>query len=389
MRLGLGLALAGALSWGGVAEAQRTVAYDTAAEMTPAAVSCGFCAGEKFGVVFYALPTAGGLLPSDFPLSLRQILVAIARARIDDTLTCQGSAMGGTVNVDLAVYAGMTVPSDIRSLPPSGTWPGETEVFTMSGVPLELSVADMEGSMRYNVMINSIMLGEMGVPVDVPNTYIRVVFTIPSGSMTSFYCEFAGFPEPGAVAIRDDDGRVAPRRSLIYSVGGDFGAGWYWNEEVTDPTMGTTLNGDWVVRLQVQPMGGRTDAGPTTGMDGGTADAGGTTSCSGDVDCMGGERCIGGRCVRTTCTSDVDCAGGMACVEGMCRNLCSVDSDCRGGETCEGGRCTPVGGGGGDDGGCCSVAAGARPREERVGWGVVGLVGLAAVMGWRRWRRRR
>lgn len=387
MRLGLLLGMA--LSWASVASAQRTVAYDTASEMTPAAVSCGFCGGEKFGVVFYELPTGGGLRPSEFPLSLRQVLVAVARANIDDTLTCSGSAMGGTVNVNVEVYAGQEVPVSIRSLPRDGVWPGETEVFSMMGVPLELSVADMEGSSRYNVMINSISLGEMGVPVDAPLTYLRVVFTIPTGSGTSFYCGFSGFPEPGALAIRDDDGRIAPRRSLILSIGGDAGSGWMWNEEIVDINTGATgINGDWLVRIQVQSTGSPTrDAGPA-GDGGPGGDGGAGASCTMDVDCRGGERCVGGRCVRTSCTSDVDCAGGMACVGGMCRNLCTVDSDCRGGETCEGGRCTPVGTGGGDEGGCCSVAAGARQRDERGALAVMLLGAAIAGAGWRLRRRR-
>ena len=53
------------------AAAQRTVAHDVLTGETPTALTCGFCAGEKIGVVFRELPgDAHGLDPADFPIQL-------------------------------------------------------------------------------------------------------------------------------------------------------------------------------------------------------------------------------------------------------------------------------------------------------------------------------
>ena len=370
------------------AHAQRTVAYDTVSDGFPAAVSCGFCAGEKFGVVFYELPSGGGLRADEFPLTLTAIQVAVARIRVVSGdlgfPMCEGSNMAGTVDLTIDVFAGETVPTNIRNLAPSGAWPGETMVLTTEATAT-VSVATTDGGSEFNVTLNEIPIPDGGALVEAPATYLRVVVTIPSGG-SSASCDFGGLPSPGAVAIRDDDGRVAARRSLIYALDVEVGefsvpGGWYWNEEVPD-TLGGGMGvaGDWALRVSVSPSSAPpVDAGPTpprdagvdagsiTIGDGGVSADGGTTpfdadtsSCTADRECGGGERCVDGACVRTTCTSTDECGGGRSCVDGRCRNLCDTDRDCEGGEVCDAaeGVCRPADAGGGGDGGCSCRAPG-------------------------------
>jgi len=388
-------ALLYAASGPSVANAQRTVVYDTLAAETPAAVTCGFCAMEKFGVVFYELPGGGGLAPEEFPLRMFAVQVAVAKARVTGSLftsyVCEGSATGGTVRLDMEIYAGQSVPrASIRALPADGPWPGETLVYSTDTADVEASVATVDGGAMYNVMIQELELPTDTV-VDAPNTYLRVVFTLPAGGQSAS-CSDLGLTPAAAYATRDDDGRVAPKRSLIYALGLDLGVGgaidqgWHWNEEISDPISGTTgINGDWTVRLKVTPLsGGTSDAGPVVldgavpNIDSGTGSGtdGGSTSCSMDSDCAGGELCAAGRCVRTTCATTADCAGGQDCVEGRCRSPCTTSSECAGGEICDGtsGVCTPVGIR--DDGGCgCRVAG-----SNRAPLPLLGLLGLAAIV---------
>lgn len=370
------------------AHAQRTVAYDTVSDGFPAAVSCGFCAGEKFGVVFYELPSGGGLRADEFPLTLTAIQVAVARVRVVVEglgSMCEGSNMAGTVDLTIDVFAGETVPTNIRSLPPSGAWPGETMVLTTEATAT-VSVATTDGGSEFNVTLNEIPIPDGGALVEAPATYLRVVVTIPSGG-SSATCNLGGLPSPGAVAIRDDDGRIAGRRSLIYAVPIEIGelgipGGWYWNEEVPPEETGAPpgIAGDWALRISVSPSTAPpVDAGPTpprdagvdagsiTLGDGGVSTDGGSTpfdggaaSCTADRECGGGERCVDGACVRATCTTTDECGGGRSCVDGRCRNLCDTDRDCEGGEVCDAaeGVCRLADTGGGGDGGCSCRAPG-------------------------------
>jgi MYXO-CTERM domain-containing protein len=382
------------------ASAQRTVAYDTVSEGTPAAVTCGFCAMEKFGTVFYSLGTPGGLEADEFPFTLTAVQVAIARTRVvGDILsgyTCQGSDMGGTVNFTIEVYAGETVPMSIMALPTTGPWAGETLVYEASDVPLETSVATMDGGNMFNVMINEFALPDGGVMVEAPNTYLRVVFTIPGGGGSSASCTDLGLTPPAAVSIRDDDGRIAARRSLILATDVDLGGigipgGWYWNEDVPDMLGGGTgVNGDWAIRIKIQPMsmsgsdgGVGRDGGPSAGSDGGPGGDGGMSGgmCTTSSECAGGEVCEGGFCVRTACTTTAECGGGRTCVDGRCRNLCDTDSECAGGEVCDTGAgvCRDA-----NEGGCgCRVAA----RTKGTPVALLGLGLLAAIAIRRRTRR--
>lgn len=396
------------------AHAQRTVAYDTVSDGFPAAVTCGFCAGEKFGVVFYELPGGTGLRADEFPLTLTAIQIAIARIRVTGSALgggymCAGSNMEGTVDLTLDVFAGETVPTSIRNLPASGAWPGETMVLTTEATAT-VSVATADGGSEFNVTLNEIPIPEGGVLVEAPATYLRVVASIPGGG-SSASCTELGFTSPGAVAIRDDDGRVAARRSLIYALPVDLGGlggipgGWYWNEEVPSDDGGPPgVAGDWALRISVSPSGAPpVDAGPTPPRDAGTSDAGpiatddagtssdastpfdgGTSSCTMDSQCGGGERCVDGACVRTTCTTTDECGGGRSCVDGRCRNLCDTDRDCEGGEVCDAteGVCRPADSGGGD-GGCSCRAPGAGSSSSAP------FAGLALGLAWLTRRRRR
>ncbi|MDQ3031600.1 MAG: hypothetical protein M3Y87_04225, partial [Myxococcota bacterium] len=361
-----------------IASAQRRVQYDTLSESTPAAVSCGFCAGEKFGMVFRPLDGGGGLRADEFPLTLQSIEVAVARTQVTGDLTgytCMGSSDEGTIPMIVEAYAGETAPrGSISSFPASGPWAGETALFGESA-ELTLSIETTPGSRMYNVMVTSV---PVMVPVAAPNTYIRVVVTIPGGGSSTSCTDF-GLTAPGAVGIRDDDGRIENNVGFIYAVealGGAVPAGWHWNEssDIADPATGATgINGEWAIRLDVAPVGmPMTDAG-TAMLDAGTPDAalptgdsgpiattdGGATTCSADRDCGGGERCMDGTCTPVSCATAADCLGGMTCVDAMCRALCSADSECRGGEVCDRalGYCAPVSTA--SPGGCSCRAAGA------------------------------
>lgn len=204
------LLVAWALGSAPTARAQRTVQYDTLSEESPAAISCGFCAGEKFGMVFRPLDGGGGLRPEEFPLTINNVQIAVARGVVTGSLLsgyeCSGSTSGGTVAMTIEIYAGPTAPrGSIRSYPENGAWPGETMLFSESA-ELTLSAETSAGTNMYDVMFTT-------VPVDVmapaPNTYVRVVVSIPSGG-TSSSCSDLSLSPPSAVGVRDDDGRPGP-----------------------------------------------------------------------------------------------------------------------------------------------------------------------------------
>jgi hypothetical protein len=242
------------------ARAQRRLVYDTLSDSTPGAVTCGFCAGEAVGNVFHALDSSdggvwGSLRPEEFPVVLRGVEVAVAAATVDGLGACFASTEGGTGSFDVAVYAGQVVPVDVRALPGTGPWPGETTVLELEGVPLELSVSDSPTAPRISVRINRIDLGVEAVRVEPPAAYLRVVLTLRGDAAgRSSVCE-AG-QAPVGFPMRDDDGRIGPRRGLIYARSPT--PGWFWSEEVG-------IRGDWALRLVVTPLGGTGDAGVGAG----------------------------------------------------------------------------------------------------------------------------
>ena len=255
------LAPAGAL-------AQHVVAYDTLSAMTPAAASCGFCAGEKFGVVFYELPGGAGLAASEFPLTVRALRLAVARVTVTGPSSCSGSDLGGTENFDLELYAGETVPTDIAALPATGPWPGETLLTAFADAPIETSVISAGTSSFEATFVELPIVDDLGDPIVVspPSTYLRAVIGITAGG-SSTTCTGTLMP-PAGVPLRDDDGRIAPHRSLILATVA-AGSRWYWNEDVP----GGGIAGDWAVRVSVTPMSTGSDGGMPS-SDGGALDAG-------------------------------------------------------------------------------------------------------------------
>jgi len=243
------------------AGAQLRIVHDTLGAEMPTAITCGFCAGERFGVVFRELPGARrGLEPTDFPLLIDAIDVGMGAANVE-SMSCVPQRSGGTIEVILEVYAGDTPPTgDIRALPADAAWPGERLVWASDAVPLTLSVEDDTG--QYQLRFNRLEIrDEDSMPVEVDTgAYLRVVITLPEGAAgTSDICGAPLVP-PGGFPVRDDDGRIAPERNFIYA----GGAGWFWSESVP----GGAINGDWGMRLSVFPSGEIPDGGvPTT--DGG------------------------------------------------------------------------------------------------------------------------
>lgn len=251
------------------AAAQLTLAHDTLARDTPTALTCGFCANEAIGVVFREIGTTAGLRASQFPVTLQSVQIALA----DATFTaagCMTQMTGGTVSAVVEIWAGVTPPT---ATPPSTAALGEpwatdeTLVWASDSVPITLSTPTTAGGTSFDLQLNSFTLqNEDGSPVVVPapNTYLRVVVTLPTGG-TSTMCDGLAMEGPGGFPLRDNDGVIASNRSFIHATG----AGWFWNESVP----GGAINGDWGIRLIVQPMGmGGTDGGP---RDGGGSDAGG------------------------------------------------------------------------------------------------------------------
>ncbi len=248
------------------------VAFDTLGGDSPTALTCGFCAGEKFGVVFRDLPApARGLDASDFPLDLRNVRVAVGSARVVAG-SCQSSTETGTALANLGIYAGVTPPTgDITGLPQDGVWPEETVVLEVDEIPLTRSAADSEGGAMYAVNFNQLDLVDDGEPllhVDPPNTYLRItVELLEEVGDRSSTCADASLPSPGMFPLRDADGRIAPERSLLYA----GGLGWVWNEDTR-----VRVNGDWGIRIEVQSAPPGPDAGVDAGdpMDAGPGDAG-------------------------------------------------------------------------------------------------------------------
>jgi hypothetical protein len=269
--LTLGIALTSLLVLTPRAHAQVTLAQDTLSMDSPAAALCGFCGSEGFGVVFRELPApARGLLAEDFPLTLRYVEVALGAARLDGT-TCQTVAEGGTVGVDLEVWAGVTPPGEtIGAAMPGEPWPGTSEelVFGATDVPIELSIP-ASGAMGFSLQLNRFeVMDEMGMPLRIasPFTYLRVYVQLHDSALPGPSCPFSSDGSP----LRDD-GRIADQRSYILA----NGMGFLWNEDAR-------VGGDWAVRLGIIPAippavdaGPRPDTGVTVDGGVGGADAAG------------------------------------------------------------------------------------------------------------------
>ena len=277
---------------GSLAGAQERVIHDTLSSDTPTALTCGFCAGERFGVVFRELPAPRrGIEPTDFPITLESVQVAVAAATVTAGPTCVPSETGGTVVATVELYAGEDPPEgNIQALPAEGPW-SDTEALVWAGdADLALSTAEPGGT-RYSINFNVLdVRDEEGAPIVVESgSYLRAVVSIPAATtMTSTECPTD--MSPAFVGVRDADGNIASERGFIYATG----AGWLWNEDSR-----VQVNGDWGIRLELfrttnVPDGGAgdpdagNDAGNDTGdagsardasMDGGTTPGGGGCSC--------------------------------------------------------------------------------------------------------------
>lgn len=276
MRFPTSILLVSLLAAPSTAWAQRRIVHDTLGAGVPTAVTCGFCAGEKFGVVFRELPAPrNGLDPADFPITLDTLELGMAAAGVASG-ACVASTTGGSIDAAVEIYAGDTVPTgDISGLPADAAWStGETLVWSTDAAPLTLSVADTSG--RYELTVNTLQIrDDLDMPIVVPSgSYLRVVVTLPAGTPgSSSLCE-PTFESPGGFPVRDDDGQIAPERNFIYALG----AGWFWNESFP----GGEIGGDWAIRLGVFANGpGRTDGGVS-------ADAGTTPDAGSSIDGGGG-----------------------------------------------------------------------------------------------------
>lgn len=261
------------------ASAQRSLAYDTLSSDTPGAVSCGFCGGEKASVIYYDLGGGAGLQPSEFPLLVRELIVAVASASPGGTAAAPVCMIGTTPRdglFDVAVYAGTTVPTAVAALPADGVWPGEMEVTSAIDLPLALSVSSSATMPMYSVNLLTIGLDAVGLRVDAPYTYLRVVLGIqPDAAVASSICAVG--QGPSGLPMRDD-APIGDHRNLIYA--GPPTSAWLWNEEAG-------IAGDWAIRLDVRPMGGGADGGVPVDA-GPLADAGSVIEAGVEMDAGGG-----------------------------------------------------------------------------------------------------
>lgn len=268
------------------ADAQRIVAQDTLSASTPAAITCGFCEGERYGVIFREL-AMGGLQPADFPLTIQSLRVAIASARVTGSapsFTCEGLTVAGNALADLELWAGTELPGDVSGVGADEPWTaGEELLWAAVDVPLMKSTADADGSPMIEAGFNELQpVDEMEAPIRVGADvrYIRAVVRVQAGlDGSSASCDAAGQNPPSVFPLRDNDGVIADERSFIYA----NGPGWLWNEDAG-------IGGDWAIRLEVRSDGAPgSDGGPSV-SDGGAAADGGSTSDGGATDSgdMGG-----------------------------------------------------------------------------------------------------
>lgn len=273
--------------------AQQRLVQDTLGGSTPGSVNCGFCAGERFGVVFRELPSPlRGLVPGDFPVVLESVEIAVAAA--NPATGCAASQTGGTATIPMEIYVGSVLPSEddgiVRLYDPSGPWPGETLLWA-ADARLALSTADAAGA--YSVNFNLLRIrDEMGATIRVESgAYLRVVLTIPADpSGTSSSCAALGFDPPaiGFPFLDRDQSDTTDRRSFIYAAG----IGWIWNSEGWSPV--PAFPSDWSVRLTLFTFGpGPSDGGAamldagsplvdaSASMDASTTDAGSGTPAGG------------------------------------------------------------------------------------------------------------
>jgi hypothetical protein len=141
-------------------------------------------------------------------------------------------------------------------------------------------------------------------------------------------------PAPGADApdVRvAGDGLAADGRDVAAALDGPGGG----------PAVEPAVDGGAIEPSPDAPLGGATEAGPATGIDGSVGEAGGLPPlvypdgglscglagavCQSAADCCG-LACIANRCAAAACRSDgMDCAAGGEC----CSTMCGTDGKCR------------------------------------------------------------
>lgn len=258
----VGLPLAALTLVAAPVDAQVTLAMDTLSEESPAAALCGFCGTEGYGAVFRELPApARGLLAEDFPLTLRNVQLAIASARLNGS-ACETSAGGGTVLVDLEVWAGVTPPSGtIAASEPGTPWSDDEElVYAAVDVPVELSIPS-DGTTGFSLTFNRYdVVDESGQPivVDAGYSYLRVYVQLHPSTLPGPSCEFSSDGSP----LRDE-GRIADERGYVFV----DGEGFRWNEDLG-------VGGDWAIRLGINPALPEVDASSAVDAALSFADAG-------------------------------------------------------------------------------------------------------------------
>lgn len=237
------LAALAILALGSPVHAQETVAHDGLSSDAPTALTCGFCAGERFGVIFRELPAPErGVEPRDFPITLESVQVAVAAATVIEGPTCAPSETGATVTARVELYAGDEPPEgSIVSLAAEGPWSSTEALVWSTDAALVLSTAEPGGTGRYGIHFNELAVrDEAGLPVVIESgAYLRAVVSIPEAStMTSVTC--AADVSPAFFPVRDADGPIADERAFIYA----SGLGWLWNEDTR-----VQAEGDWGIRL--------------------------------------------------------------------------------------------------------------------------------------------
>src|SRR5688572_23837586 len=147
-------------------------------------LSCGFCAGERYGIVFRTLDGVDeGIDPAAFPIEIDAIQFSLAAGEIVGTAgayECRPREEAGTASVTIDVYGGETPPTDILELPAEGPWPGETVLLPTSEVEAVASLADADG--RYDLQLNTFHASEDPIRVEEPHTYVRVIITLLAGT---------------------------------------------------------------------------------------------------------------------------------------------------------------------------------------------------------------
>ena len=142
-----------------------------------AAISCGFCAMDKFGAIFYLADFPG----VSFPMNLTKVKIALSNSLPTQTLDTCTAATSGMTNITYTVYVGQRNQNDFNFSPissyPQGAWPTETLV-TSGSAPITFSVPTGSANganPNYNLMLNEIPINNATNFGNANDKYIRVL----------------------------------------------------------------------------------------------------------------------------------------------------------------------------------------------------------------------